>query len=173
MGIGFGASGNRTHNVRGDVEASKFFNSDSDDIGEINPSKGEHAMSDDACIIPAMKRAIEEVDRRRKIQIAYNKKEKITPKSIKKPVRTKLVQGLETEEEASGLNLKQKDIYNQMLSIDIDQLLPQDRTVLVKKLTKQMKEAAGNLNFELAIALRDKIKELKARVYDLLAMQKV
>ena len=112
-------------------------------------------------ITGSMKRAIEEVDRRRKIQIAYNKKEKITPKSIKKPVRTKLVQGLETEEEASGLNLKQKDIYNQMLSIDIDQLLPQDRTVLVKKLTKQMKEAAGNLNFELAIALRDKIKELK------------
>jgi len=112
-------------------------------------------------ITGSMKRAIEEVDRRRKIQIAYNKKEKITPKSIKKPVRTKLVQGLETEEEASGLNLKQKDIYDQMLSIDIDQLLPQDRTVLVKKLNRQMKEAAGNLNFELAIALRDKIKELK------------
>ena len=99
----------------------------------------------------SMKEAIKEVDRRRNIQLAYNKKHNITPKGIEKSVRAKLV-----EEQ------KEKDEMNYLLTLSKkDILLPDDKEKLIKKLSKEMKKAAGELDFETATVLRDQIRSLK------------
>lgn len=100
----------------------------------------------------SMKRAMEEVERRRKIQIAYNKKHGITPESIKKPIRQKLVEKEEKIKETVDLLLQQAGK---------EYLLPEDRDQLIKKLHKEMREAAKMLDFETATILRDQIKLLR------------
>ncbi len=102
----------------------------------------------------SMKAAIEEVNRRREIQIAYNKKHHITPKSIQKSVRAKLVE--EAAEEAKTL-----DSLIQFSKKDV--LLPDEREDLVKKIRKYMKEAAEQLDFETAIRLREQIKTIQGK----------
>ena len=100
----------------------------------------------------SMKAAINEVERRREIQIAYNKKHKITPKGIEKIIRTKLVEQEQKNEEINYLlTLSKKEV-----------LLPDEREKLIKKLSKEMREAAKELDFETATILRDQIKLLKA-----------
>ena len=99
----------------------------------------------------SMKEAIKEVDRRRNIQLAYNKKHNITPKGIEKSVRAKLVEEQKEKDEMNYLpTLSKKDI-----------LLPDDKEKLIKKLSKEMKKAAGELDFETATVLRDQIRSLK------------
>jgi len=107
----------------------------------------------------SIKKAISEVKRRRKYQLLINKKLGIKPKSIKKPIRDKIV---ETEKQSKLENiLKGKDITaKQFLNIKIDSLTPLDTRKLVRNLRKSMKIAAQDLNFELAAQLRDKIIEL-------------
>ncbi len=102
-------------------------------------------------ITGSMKAAIDEVERRREIQLAYNKKHKITPRSIEKSIRAKLVeQGEENEEINYLLTLSKKDV-----------ILPDEREKLIKRLSKEMREAARELDFETATLLRDQIKMLK------------
>ena len=99
----------------------------------------------------SMKAAIEEVERRREAQLAYNKKHKITPKGIEKIIRTKLVEQEQKNEEINYLlTLSKKEV-----------LLPDEREKLIKKLSKEMREAAKELDFETATILRDQIKLLK------------
>ncbi|PIS09550.1 excinuclease ABC subunit B, partial [Candidatus Beckwithbacteria bacterium CG10_big_fil_rev_8_21_14_0_10_34_10] len=95
---------------------------------------------------PAMIQAIKEVERRRRKQFNYNKKHKITPKSIKKNIRPKLIIEEEQKEEKE---------------IDYHQLTPQDKKKLIKKLEKEMRTQARELNFEKAANLRDKIKKIE------------
>jgi len=95
-------------------------------------------------ITDSMKYAIEETERRRKYQIQYNKKHNITPKSIKKEIRGRLV---ETEDES--------------VDVDIEKLDEKQKRLLVKDLEKNMLIAADNLQFEKAAELRDEIKEIK------------
>ncbi len=98
----------------------------------------------------SMKKAIQEINRRRRFQLEYNKKHHITPQTIIKPIRKRLV-----EEE------KEQDLAKEeLLQIDENSLLPQDKKALIKKLKKLMNEAALDLDFELAIKLREKIKNL-------------
>jgi excinuclease ABC subunit B len=100
----------------------------------------------------SMKKAVEEVERRRKIQIAYNKKHHITPKSIQKTIRAKLVEQEKHEEEINYLlTLSKKEV-----------ILPDEKEKLIKKLTKEMREAAKELDFETATILRDQIRLLKS-----------
>ncbi|MBI4067756.1 excinuclease ABC subunit UvrB [Candidatus Gottesmanbacteria bacterium] len=113
-------------------------------------------------ITDAMKDAIKEVARRRKIQKDYNQKHSITPESIIKPVRQKLVAEQEENEYLNYFDNRKKQSYTKLLNIDIDQLIPEDKTKLTKKLTREMKTAAVDLNFELAATLRDKIREIKS-----------
>ena len=103
-------------------------------------------------ITGSMSGAIEEVERRRKYQLIYNKKHGITPKSIKKEIKKKLVEKGEEKEKTidSLLYLNKKEV-----------LLPDDREMLIKKLGKEMKKAALELDFETAVLLRDKIREIK------------
>jgi excinuclease ABC subunit B len=102
-------------------------------------------------ITRSMRRAIVEVERRRAIQVVYNKTHGITPRSIIKPVRKKLVEREEkTMKQCNNLTISKERI---------EQMLPEERKRLIKNLEKQMKFAADDLNFELAAAIRDKIKQ--------------
>lgn len=103
-------------------------------------------------VTKSMQGAIDEVNRRRNIQLEYNKKHNITPKGIQKEVRAKLVQ-LELEE-------KRNDAFYEHLA-EKEVLLPDEREKLMKRLTLQMREAARDLDFEQAAAIRDRIKKLK------------
>ncbi len=97
-------------------------------------------------ITGSIERAVGETERRRKIQIAYNKEHGITPKTIIKEIKDILP----TEE---ILNLETKP-------------LPKSKTILeklIKQKEKEMREAAKNLDFELAALLRDEIKILSKK----------
>lgn len=110
----------------------------------------------------SMKKAIEEIDRRRNIQINYNKKHHITARTISKPMREKLIEyGPRDPDPLSGLNEKKRVTYRKLLEIDTQSLTPYDRSKLVGKMEKEMKEAAGDLNFELAAEIRDRIIQIK------------
>lgn len=103
-------------------------------------------------ITSSMKKALDEIQRRREYQLKWNQAHNITPKSIEKPIREKVV---EAEEEAS------EDLDPIIASHDIDGLTPMDKKKLIKRLKKEMKIAADDMNFELAAKIRDKIKELE------------
>ena len=101
-------------------------------------------------VTDSMKRAIEETDRRRTVQVAHNEEHGIVPATIVKEVRdlTDRVRTRAAPEEEPGLALTQ---------------LPKDELArLIRELEKQMKAAAQNLEFEKAALLRDQIFELRA-----------
>jgi len=113
-------------------------------------------------ITGSMQRAMDEVDRRRKIQTAENKKMGITPSSIQKPIREKLVEYTEDQEKRLPWALGEKEkTYNNLPHIDIDSLTPTEAKKLLKNLKTEMRIAAQDLNFELAIEIRDKVRELE------------
>jgi len=117
--------------------------------------QGEVVMYADN-ITGSMKRAILEVDRRRNIQIEYNKKYGISPKQIVKPFREKLIDEV-IEEQISG----KKEAWQE---IDYKQLPPSELKKEIKKLEDQMKYEAEVLNFEKAAILRDKIRDIKKSI---------
>lgn len=102
----------------------------------------------------AMKTAIQETNRRRKIQDAYNKEHNITPVSIKKAVQDILVRKLIEEKE-----IQKQDI--EVLKGGYNLLIQKERNKLIKELKKQMLEHAKNLEFEQAAILRDEIEALE------------
>ncbi len=103
-------------------------------------------------ITGSMKRAINETDRRRKIQINYNKKHHITPKSIKTKIKDQRFQ-------FTGAHL---DTYEVLEKKRLLNSIPADeKKRLIKELGERMELFAKNLEFEKAAVLRDQIKELK------------
>ena len=107
----------------------------------------------------SMRKALSEVERRRRYQLAYNKKNNITPKSVSKPIREKLVDW--TEETVKPWMFGSKEpVYESLPHIDIDSLTPTEKKKLIKNLTSEMRIAAQDLNFELAAEIRDRIKEI-------------
>jgi len=110
-------------------------------------------------ITDSMNNAIEEVNRRRQIQLEYNHKHHITPISISKPIRDRIIE--KPVEDIIKLDPKQiLKGHADPSSLDmskVNQLTPEDRTKLVKLMRRQMIIAAKDLNFELAASLRDKI----------------
>lgn len=102
-------------------------------------------------VTKSMKEAIEEVKRRRKIQLNYNKKHNITPKTISKAIRAKLVEK-EKEDSANFLiELSEKEV-----------LLPDEKEKLIKNLSLEMRSAAKDLDFETATILRNQIRKLRS-----------
>ncbi|OIP03939.1 excinuclease ABC subunit B [Candidatus Beckwithbacteria bacterium CG2_30_44_31] len=95
---------------------------------------------------PAMKAAVKEVSRRRQIQLNYNQKYHISPRSINKPFRLELISRLKPA-------LPQP--------IDLRQMTPLDKQTAIRTLTRQMNQAAKNMDFEQAALLRDKIIKLQ------------
>lgn len=107
----------------------------------------------------SMGRATSEVERRRKIQLDYNKKHHITPKTIEKPIREKLIERQKEEEK----HVFRDQIIEQTVNRAVEgSLLPDDRRKFIKVLTREMKEAAKILDFEKAAFLRDQIQTIKA-----------
>jgi len=99
-------------------------------------------------ITGSMKRAIEETERRRKLQIAYNKKHNITPQTIKKKIKSIIDFELRPDQADLGENF-----------LRLENLEDVQRYIRQRK--KEMKEAAKRLEFEKAALIRDEIARLK------------
>ena len=99
-------------------------------------------------ITGSMDRAIKETERRRKIQMDYNKEHGIVPKTIKKEVRD-VIGNIMVAEEAEAYE------------VDSTGLSEKEKAKLIKEYTAEMKDAAKNLQFERAAELRDMIKKLE------------
>lgn len=114
----------------------------------------------------SIERALKETDRRRTIQLKYNKDHGITPKTIETTIRNLLEEFGITRDETSGSKKSKKGERKLGQSIaDLDTLgdaRPLDQIIKAKE--AQMKEAAKDLEFELAAILRDEIRELQARL---------
>jgi excinuclease ABC subunit B len=94
-----------------------------------------------------MKRALDETDRRRKIQLEFNKKHDITPKSIEKKIND--ISAMLRSEKGAKANLK---LELKAETHNLEKVLKQKES--------EMKQAAKSLQFELAALLRDEIEML-------------
>lgn len=110
----------------------------------------------------SMQAAIEEIERRRERQAAYNKEHGINPKTIYKPIRERIVE-LEEEQKLFDANRSVDVTVSQVRTINPESLTPYDRKRVIKKLQREMKKQAEAMNFEIAIEIRDKIHELQAK----------
>jgi len=113
-------------------------------------SNGEVIMYADK-MTDSMRKAIDETQRRRTIQMEYNEKHGITPKTIQKKISKSIRASQVAEEE---------ETYAQRL-ISGKALTKQEKAALLENLETEMKDAAKALNFERAAELRDAILELK------------
>lgn len=104
-------------------------------------------------ITDSMRNAIDETNRRRKIQAEYNEEHGITPQTIKKAVRDLISISKKVETSSD-------DIVK-----DIESMSEKEINKLVAKIKKQMHTAAAELNFELAAKLRDQLLEIKKLEY--------
>lgn len=98
----------------------------------------------------SMQNAIDETHRRRQIQMAYNEEHGIIPQTIKKDIRD-----LIAISKSTGSDVTEE-------TIDYNAMTKSERQETIKKLQKQMQEAAELLDFELAAEIRDMVLELKA-----------
>ena len=108
-------------------------------------------------ITKSMKAAIDEMSRRRQIQLEYNEANNITPESIKKSIE-QIIESEEANHLATKLS-EEEEIYETGVSV----------IQLIEKLEKQMLGAAKNLEFEKAAGLRDRIKRLRAKDLNIIA----
>jgi excinuclease ABC subunit B len=103
-------------------------------------------------ITGSMQRALSEMDRRRKKQLAYNEANHITPKTVIRAIQ---------ELEEFQIQAETKHVVKMMIDTPFEQLKPDQIPALIKDLEARMEEAADSLHFELAAALRDKLIEIK------------
>ena len=117
-------------------------------VGRAARNAEGHVVMYADMVTDSMARAIEETNRRREIQEAYNKEHGITPTTIKKAVRDLI--SISKAAENAG----------QKLEKDPESMDRRELEKLLQNMEKQMRKAAAELNFEAAMELRDKIKEL-------------
>ena len=106
-------------------------------------------------ITDSMRAALDETQRRREVQMAYNEEHGITPKTIQKAVRDLI--SVSRKVAASELQMEK----------DPESMSEKELEKLIKELEKQMKKAAADLNFEAAAELRDKLIELKKTLQEI------
>lgn len=106
-------------------------------------------------ITDSMRAAIEETERRRRIQKAYNVEHHITPTTIKKAVRGRI-----------AISQAAEGVTNQVTK-DPESMDRAELEKLVKELTKKMHQAAAELNFEEAATLRDRMVEMKKMLLEM------
>ena len=104
-------------------------------------------------ITDSMKKAIDETERRRDKQKAYNAEHGITPKSIQKEVRD-IIDGVYRGEQPDKIEIAE----------NVGAMTEKELSAQIKKLEKEMFDYAKNLDFEKAAVVRDRLAELKARV---------
>ena len=124
-------------------------------IGRAARNSEGHVIMYADVMTDSMRNAIQETERRRSIQEAYNKEHGITPTTIRKAVRDLITVSkavAETEDK---------------LKKDPESMNRKELMKLITKVEKQMREAAANLNFEQAAELRDKMIELKKNLEEL------
>ena len=124
-------------------------------IGRAARNAEGHVIMYADTITDSMRLAIDETERRRKVQMQYNEEHGITPQTIKKSVRdliavSKKVAAEELRMEKDPESMSEKELKK-----------------LIQDMTKQMKKAAAELNFEAAAELRDKLVEMKKMLNDL------
>ena len=124
-------------------------------IGRAARNAEGHVIMYADIITESMHHAIEETERRRKIQEQYNKEHGITPKTIKKAVRDLISISKEVAKTEKALEK------------DMESMSRKELEELIAKVQKQMKAAAAELNFEMAAELRDKMVELKKNLNEL------
>jgi excinuclease ABC subunit B len=105
----------------------------------------------------SMDRAIQETNRRREKQLAYNKEHNITPQTVQKAVR-ELIQSERIAEERTAYSVASAA---SRLRVDAGTMAAGQIEEVIGELEKEMKEAARALNFEYAAELRDEIAELR------------
>ena len=103
-------------------------------------------------ITPSMRRAMDETERRREKQDAYNKAHGITPKTVVKSVR-----------ELLEISATAEDVASDQRQGRVKAMSKQEKAAEIARLEKAMKEAAKMLEFELAASLRDQIIELRGK----------
>ncbi len=153
-----------------------------------------HAILYGDQLTKAMRAAISETERRRNIQLEYNREHGITPRGIQKPIRERMIEitdhksrkpwqqkrkgsgrnrgpsehkqssraaaAAEAEQSGSRVVRVSKKETIDLDAIEPDALLPEDRNQIEKKLRRAMRNAAGELDYELAAEIRDVIEEL-------------
>jgi len=112
-------------------------------------------------ITGSMQRAIDETERRRSKQIAFNKQHKITPKSITKEVKD-ILEGV-----IIATNKRGKNSSKQQTKVSYQADNPKDLAKLITKLEKQMLKHARDLEFEQAANLRDEIVMLRQKLLEI------
>ena len=123
-------------------------------IGRAARNVDGHVIMYADSITESMQRAIDETNRRREIQNAYNVEHDITPVSIRKAVRELMT----ISKAASDTGSRAEK--------DIESMSPRELKALSATLSKQMRAAAAELNFEEAIRLRDKLTEIRKLLND-------
>ena len=124
-------------------------------IGRAARNADGHVIMYADHVTESMEKAIQETERRRKIQMAYNEEHGITPQTVKKSVRDLI--SISKKVAAEELRLEK----------DPESMSEKELEKLIKDVTKQMKKAAAELNFEVAAELRDKLIELKKQLQDM------
>ena len=124
-------------------------------IGRAARNAEGHVIMYADTVTDSMRMAIEETKRRRKIQMQYNEEHGITPQTIKKAVR-------------DLIRISQKvDSAQLQLEKEPESMSQKELEKLIADVTKKMKKAAADLNFETAAQLRDKLVELKKTLHEL------
>jgi excinuclease ABC subunit B len=118
-------------------------------------------------VTASMQRAIDETDRRRAVQIAYNEEHGIEPQTIRKAV-TDILATLRGSDETPipGKDQRKRRPGEKAIRDEFADLAPDDLGRLIQTLTDEMNEASADLRFEYAARLRDEIKELKRELRD-------
>ena len=124
-------------------------------IGRAARNENGHVIMYADKITDSMRKALDETNRRRRIQNDYNIEHGITPRSIKKAVRELMTISKAVEAGTRGTDDK-----------DIESMNMRELKALETALNKRMRAAAAELNFEEAIALRDKLTEVKKALYE-------
>ena len=124
-------------------------------IGRAARNAQGHVIMYADTITDSMRQAMDETQRRREIQMAYNEEHGITPTTIQKSVRDLI--SISKKVAAEELRMEK----------DPESMSRKELEKLVKELDKQMRRAAADLNFEAAAELRDKMTELKKQLQDM------
>ncbi len=123
-------------------------------IGRAARNAEGHVIMYADTITDSMKKAMDETERRRSVQNAYNEAHGITPQTIIKAVRDLIIIS-KTAEDDSG-----------KLSKDPESMNIKELRVLEKELNKKMRMCAAELNFEEAAVLRDRLVDIRKLIYD-------
>lgn len=126
----------------------------------------------------SMKQAIAETQRRRSIQVAFNLEHNITPQTISKPIRERMIKKSAEDQQKTDRRSRHKKQTSRQVegtvvsltkseqidlsNIEPEAMTPADKKKLVRKLKRRMNQAAKDMDYELAALLRDSIKKIEA-----------